>query len=749
MKYTDYIAHVRKRDDGTWDEPQSLEDHLEGTAKLAAQFAEIFDSSDWAYLLGWGHDPAKGKDLWQDHIRTSSGYDEDASSETLPGRVLHAAPSAKLIEELFPLSFARPLSYCIAGHHTGLPDWRGAQASLQYRLEEAKTNGIPEDIKKKLPPCPKDFPRRLDPNGLDASLWIRKLFSCLVDADRLDTERYMNPEKYAERQGYCSLAELHNRFNAHMDTLTKEIPTGANADVHRARQQVLEDCKKAALLEPGFFSLTVPTGGGKTLSSMAFALAHAKKYQKNRIIYVIPYTSIIEQNTKVFKEVFGKEDVLEHHSNLDPKDDTERARLAAENWDAPIIVTTTVQFFESLFAAHAGKCRKLHNIVNSVVILDEAQLLPVEFLHPIIETMFLMIKHYRVSFVICTATKPIFEKQDRFPDFPGLPQGTIREIINDVPGLHKILKRVAIEMPKDNEPVEWKDLAGKLSAQDQVLCIVSDRTSCRELHALMPKGTYHLSALMCAEHRTNVIAEIKKKLEMRENVRVISTQLVEAGVDIDFPTVYRAMAGFDSIAQSAGRCNREGRLNKEGRLGRVVVFNAPRQAPRGILRQAAAVAQNIHKDGLNGHPVDDFLSPDLFIEYFSRLYWRAKTLDKAEIIKLLKPDRQNLGIQFREAADLFKIIDDKNQQSLLVPYGDGEELIKLLKDGRIPERSLLRKLQRYTINIYKYQFDDLWNRGSLEEIIPGIFALICKVEYSNEIGLLVAELPSNPETYMA
>jgi CRISPR-associated endonuclease/helicase Cas3 len=499
-------------------------------------------------------------------------------------------------------------------------------------------------------------------------------------------------------------------------------------------------------MSPGFFSLTVPTGGGKTLSSMAFALRHAEKNGKKRIIYVIPYTSIIEQNADVFRGVFGADEIVEHHANLDEDDSKVRSRLAVENWDAPVIITTNVQFFESLFAAKTSRCRKLHNIVNSVVLLDEAQLIALDFLEPILETMRLLAEHYRVSFVICTATQPVFERHKDFLKVSGLPEGSIREIVQDVSGLYKGLERVKVA--REILPVaEWKDLAGELSAYEQALCIVSDRKSCRELHAQMPKGTYHLSALMCAQHRSDTIAEIKDKLKKGETVRVISTQLVEAGVDIDFPVVYRSMAGLDSIAQAAGRCNREGKRNALGELGKVVIFHGVRKAPAGILRKASETAQRMLNQGLN-NPIDQAVFPG----YFSELYWKANSLDVKYIMKLLKPEPPHMGIQFKSAAEEFKIIDDKNQRTILVPYGDGESLINLLKDAGKSNKSfeikLLRKLQRYTINIYTDQFFALQERGSLVEIILGVFALTSAVEYDKHIGLLIDEMPNDPQDFM-
>jgi CRISPR-associated endonuclease/helicase Cas3 len=400
------IAHVRKNEDGNWAEPQWLRDHLLGTAEMAARFAAAFDSDSWGYAEGIGHDTGKGTEVWQRYLCTKSGYDEEAHLENKPGKEEHSATSAKLIEEALGKGIGRILSYCIAGHHAGLADWLGSQSSLAFRLQNTSSEGIPTEYREQVaryrPPQP---PWKFDTAGLDMSLWIRMLFSCLVDADFLDTEAYMSPGEKSERSGYLPLPELLERFDAHMAGKAKEALDKADTPVNRARQQVLADCRSAAQLVPGLFSLTVPTGGGKTLSSMAFALEHALKYGKERVIYVIPYTSIIEQNADVFREAVGKDQVVEHHSNLDDDDSTPKARLAAENWDAPVIVTTSVQFFESLFAAKTSRCRKLHNIANSVVILDEAQLVPVEYLEPILAAMKLLCEHYKVSFVMCMATQ--------------------------------------------------------------------------------------------------------------------------------------------------------------------------------------------------------------------------------------------------------------------------------------------------------------------------------------------------------
>jgi len=663
------------------------------------------------------------------------------------GKVPHAIHGAELVENLFGKQIGRILAYCIAGHHAGLPDWSSAegagQASLQFQKTQVKDLAdIKPCIIKNIKVTKPSLPPRQFAQGLDLSLWIRMLYSSLVDADFLDTEKYMENDKALKRGDYRTIEELLDRFNLFIKQLDGK---SENTKVNEIRRNIRAKCVQMARKEQGIFSLSVPTGGGKTLSSLVFALEHAKTHQLKRIIYVIPYTSIIEQNADVFRSAIGHDQVVEHHSSLDEDDTTPKSRLASENWDAPVIVTTSVQFFESLFAAKSSRCRKLHNIVGSVIVLDEAQLVPVEFLAPILETMQILVEHYRVSFVISTATQPAFK--ERMIDghkFKGLK--CIKEIMGgeeEVQLLYKSLIRNHVEFPDDlNAVSDWEEISKELKSYEQVLCIVSDRKSCRDLHKLMPAGTYHLSALMCGQHRSEIINEIKKKLKDKESVRVISTQLVEAGVDLDFPVVYRAFAGLDSIAQAAGRCNREGKLSEQGK---VIVFIPPRKAPLGLLRKAADTTRNIVL-GIDKDP----LTHDVFEKYFEELYWNANSLDKEGITALLNPwdnDLNECSIYFRTAAGKFKIIDDTQQKTIFVRYGEGEKLIDLLK-AKGPDRWLMRKLQRYTVNIYNNQFNELRQRGAIEEVQPKIFALSSKLDYSENTGLVVDETSYDLEQFI-
>ncbi|MRS04593.1 DEAD/DEAH box helicase, partial [bacterium] len=428
----------------------------------------------------------------------------------------------------------RIFSYLIAGHHAGLPDWlpdETGNAALSVRLKEITHL---ETIKKAKMPTSileKNLPKERPPKGADPALWIRMLFSCLVDADFLDTEAFMDKKRFLLRGNYPAIAELLESFTKFM--AERYTPKADDTSVNYIRDNILRRCIGKAVEAPGAFTLSVPTGGGKTLSSMAFALHHASHHEKRRIIYVIPYISIVEQTADQFQKIYG-DAVVEHHANFDPTEENDeytKRRLACENWDAPIIVTTAVQFFESLFASRTSRCRKLHNIVNSVVILDEAQLLPPEFLNPILRALDELRKHYGVTLVLSTATQPALLPHNS-PSFTFEGLSDTREIIENPELLNKQLKRVHVAIFKSlDEPLEWEVLRNKLMEHDSVLCVVNRRDDCRKLWQLMPEGTFHLSALMCGAHRSEVIAAIKKNLKEGIPTRVISTQLVEAGVD--------------------------------------------------------------------------------------------------------------------------------------------------------------------------------------------------------------------------
>ncbi len=742
MQAKQYLAHVRKKDDGSFD-IHDLEKHLREVGRSAAIFAETFGGSDWGFLAGLWHDLGKYSVEFQQRIKSVSGYDSEAHLEGQAGRVDHSTAGAQHAIEQFGLH-GRILAYLIAGHHAGLPDWHAGEIggrALKIRLDDKShlqrtlSQAIPSEILSQ--PKPASI---LLGESVGFALWVRMLFSCLVDADFLDTEAFMDADKARQRSNAPTLSDLLPCFNAYMERRFSKVPS---TPVNRIRAEVLRQCRDKAHEAPGLFSLTVPTGGGKTLSSLAFALEHAARHNKRRVIYAIPYTSIIEQTANVFRDIFP-DAVVEHHSNLAPEKETAKSRLAAENWDAPLIVTTNVQLFESLFAARTSRCRKLHNIVGSVVVLDEAQLLTPEFLQPILDAMNELVRNYSVTFVLSTATQPALGTLRSFQrTLRGL--DNVREIINDPDTLYHDLERVTVTWPQDfHLAQDWDDIARQIQQHPCVLAVVSSRADARELHRRMPEGTVHLSALMCGEHRSRVINNVRQRLLAGEAVQVVSTQLVEAGVDVDFPVVYRALAGLDSIAQAAGRCNREGKRDR----GEITVFVPPSLAPSGTLRRAADTTLSL-LSGDSGHT----LTRDLFSRYFEHFYMRAPSLDKHGIVGLLKPDGSGddqLKVQFRAAARCFRLIDDEESgyRSIFVRYEDSPTLIGLLqKKG--PERWLMRKLQRYTVSLPEWQFQKLRADGDVSEVHPDIFAQTADGLYHPQLGVLVGDANPDPSDLMS
>jgi CRISPR-associated endonuclease/helicase Cas3 len=544
------------------------------------------------------------------------------------------------------------------------------------------------------------------------------VYSCLVDADFLDTERFMDEEESQWRQGYPSLEILHAKLKAHLEQLTAKAST---TPINGHRADILNQCLSAADLPPGLFSLTVPTGGGKTLSSLAFALKHALRFGKKRIIYVIPYTSIIEQNAAVFRDILGAGAVLEHHSNYEPEEEDHRSRLASENWDVPLIVTTNVQFFESLFGNRSSRCRKIHRIANSVVILDEAQMLPVPLLKPSLEALRELALNYRTTIVLCTATQPALSTSETFKD--GL-EG-VREITPDPTALYQAFKRVdTVKLPS----LADDELAERLNEYRQVLCVVNTRKHARQLYERLSdkEGRFHLSALMCPAHRTEVLDRIRAALANGDPCRVISTQLVEAGVDIDFPVVFRSISGVDSIAQAAGRCNREGKLMGNGQ---VFVFTPEAGLPPGYFRQAAETAEAVLR-----HHADPLSLPAVH-DYFRELYWlKGAALDQQQILADLAEGATAGDFPFRVVAEKFKIIED-GMASIIIPWnGDAERIVEELRYSAFPAAAA-RKAQRFTIQVYPQTLYGLLSAGSVERLHEQYNVLINRDLYREDLGL--------------
>lgn len=708
------------RDKHTW---QPLRDHLNSVGDKARKFAEPFGAGEIAWATGLCHDIGKYSPDFQNRL-------EDPRI-----RVDHSTAGARLAFEKYGLP-GRLMAYAIGGHHTGLPNGGNTHESdLFYRLEHklvpdfsaySSELEIPDTVKMPaLRPPSKTTP------GFTVAFFTRMLFSCLVDADCLDAEAFEDPQASLLRGISVPIEVLEQRLMEHIDRITESAPL---TPVNEKRAEVLRDCLRAAEQPPGLFTLTVPTGGGKTLSSLAFALKHARLHGLRRVIYAIPFTSIIEQNADVFRKAIGEEVVLEHHSNAaipEYHEDTWRSslELAEQNWDAPLVVTTNVQFFESLFSNKPGRCRKLHNIAKSVIILDEAQMLPIELLKPCIAAICELVTNYGATVVLCSATQPALE--GLFPE--GIQP---REITSDPTGLYLALKRVTVH---NIGTASDEDIVAQILEEKQVLCIVNTRAHARKVYERLGAGDghFHLSAAMYPKHRQERLREIKQRLRDGLVCRVVSTQLIEAGVDVDFPVVIRAMAGIDSIAQAAGRCNREGKIAK----GQVYVFwpSGGEGMSHVWFKRTASTALSVMRR------VEDPLSLESVKQYFQDLYfYEGKSgagssgpsgLDMYDILHSIEASRFSFDFPFRKIADLFKVIDDETV-GVVVPRDDySRKLVDELRYAGI-SRQRMRNLQPYMVSVRRWELAKLQAAGVLEEV-SGVPVLWDLNAYDNVFGLNV------------
>lgn len=730
-------------------------------ADLAGSFAAAFGAEDWGYLAGLWHDLGKFAEAFQAYLVSHGDYhaDEAESRDTGSGMVArtdhssagaqHAVSEAGILGHL--------LAYPIAGHHAGLLDAVSEGASLDKRLSKqveswkhgltvvptvASPVALPSALQRALD-RKVEFPEE---TAFTFAFFVRILFSCLVDADYLDTESFMDPERHAGRPQWPD--DVLERMEAALDLYIGGLPQ-ASGPVDIERQNVREACLDAASKKPGLFSLTVPTGGGKTLSSLAFALRHARIHGLRRVVYVIPFTSIIEQNADVFRRLFASLDdipdpVIEHHSAIDPRRETISSRLAAENWDAPLIVTTSVQFYESLFADRPGRCRKLHNLASSVVILDEAQKIPVDYLRPCLLALRELSSNWKSSVVLCTATQPAIDKRDGFPI--GL-EG-VREIMSDPPRLYDALKRVDV---RDLGWVGDEELAERILCEPQALVIVNTRLHARSLFEQLrgEEGAIHLSAAMCPEHRSLVLKCVRRQLERGAPCRVISTQLIEAGVDVDFPVVFRSLAGLDAIAQAAGRCNRNGRLA----LGTTFVFRSEHQDSERFLRETSQVADQLLGGGSAPPLFDDSLSLGAVEKYFQLYYWsqQARWDQKgiARDTKLVNCRDLPFLFSFRSIAKRFRFIEDSGRPVIVPWRKKGRRLCDRLRYIQgLPDVRLLRALQRYIVQAPQR----VWERhlGQSIEFIHDRFPLLVSpdLHYDSLLGLVLDQEDHDPDNFV-
>lgn len=708
-----YAHSTDSKDTSDW---QLLDTHLDNVAKRAGRFADCFDGKEWAETIGKIHDLGKGSCSWQAYLRHVTGV-VDEFCKYFEGHPSHAFTGAQVLYNLSK-DTGKLLSYCVAGHHGGLPNWSDTSASaLKDRLSQQYPKvDVAYSIPKLLGSCPLVFDQsRL---GFQFQFFTRMLFSCLVDADFLDTEESIDGNKAVWRSQYASLDKISQKFWLNFKTLRNTADL--KLLVNRQRENVLRDCLAAAEENPGIFSLTVPTGGGKTLASLAFALNHAQKFDKQRIIYVIPFTSIIEQNAKVFRGMVGNDSVLEHHCNFSVDEGDWKTKLASENWDAPVIVTTNVQFFDSFYANKPSKCRKLHNVANSIIIFDEVQAIPVENLKPCLEVIRELSLNYNVTSVLCTATQPAIHFSESFKS--GLKD--VKEIIQNIPDLFSKLKRTEETYIGQ---LSVQEIAGRLSGYKQVLCIVNTRQQALDIYNALPESNenFHLSALMYPAHRTKMFEKIKSLLDPSKKMpcRVISTQLIEAGVDIDFPCVFRSVAGIDSIAQAAGRCNRNGLHDQPQKVYIFDVTEAPNQM---FFRKAAQSAEKLfERFDLK------LTSPECVNEYFLDFFWKNEQhMDRKAILEKCGM-AQSLDIPFKEISE-FKMIDSPTVPIVIALEDEARKLTDLLPLEKYPGR-VLRKLQQYCVQIYPYQLDAI--KDWLENPISGVWVLRSDLLYERKTGL--------------
>ncbi|HQX17052.1 MAG TPA: CRISPR-associated helicase Cas3' [Anaerolineales bacterium] len=730
-----YYGHSRK--DKPKSEWQPLIEHLTNTADLAEKFGADAGISELARTAALLHDIGKYSKEFQARL--------DGSKH----KVDHATAGAKEIRNLFNTdqnqkSLADMLAYCIAGHHTGLPDYGDSTdvdgaGTLLARVEKKSLKDF-SAYKTEIDTSSLNLKMRTvktskENQGFAIAFLTRMIFSALVDADFQETQNYMKDD-VKPRGEHASIEELCETFNSALKKF--DNPDG---EINKKRTETLKACIEKANSEKGFFTLTIPTGGGKTLASMAFALNNAVKHGLKRVIYVIPFTSIIEQNAGIFKEYLGEENVLEHHSNFDwrkkrdagaesPDDETndvlDKLKLASENWDIPIVVTTNVQFFESLFANKSSQCRKLHNMAKSVIVFDEAQMLPREYLDPCMLAVKELVQNYGASAVFCTATQPALNKH--------LPNVSFTELAPDPQALFDFYKRVQVTNIGKTPDA---DLIEKIKAQSQALCIVNTRKHAKGLFDLLEKddGRFHLSTLMCPTHRKETLKTIRQRLEDKLPCRVISTQVMEAGIDVDFPVGFRALAGLDSIIQAAGRVNREMKQDASD----VFVFDPETEFIKKtpiFVQQGARVAENILRT--HGKDPDSVPAIAAYFKLLDSLQGKG-AYDAKKILSLFNKDAIQDGVidfEFKKAAEDFKLIEN-NTVAVVIPYNaEAKKLLEQARHHPFPY-TFARQLQMYTVNIYEKEFEKLQSKGVVETYNETYEVLASMDFYDEQTGLVL------------
>ena len=791
-----FIAHLREKDK----EPQYLTDHLTEVSELAGHFAHKIGLKDAGEILGLLHDLGKASKEFQNYIQSATGMkdpdsDDYVDAKAKKGKVDHSSAGAQVIvEKLWNEGSqgriaAQALALCLASHHSGLIDCLSpsGENNFQRRIEKPEENTHKVEALANF----REINRKLDDllskevgqqifatmEGLRESndsketllfkygLLIRFLFSCLIDADRLNTADFEMPSnaRFRNYGKYHSWEILIQRLGKKIQEL--ENKPGRN-DVDELRSQVSQACLDFAARSKGIYQLTVPTGGAKTLGSLRFALNHTAHHEMDRVFYIIPYTSIIDQNAEEVRKILEDKDengkyldrvVLEHHSNLTPEEETRRQNLLAQNWDAPVVFTTQVQFLEALFGAGTRSARRMHQLANSVIILDEVQTIPINTVHMLNVALRFLVSACGATVVLCTATQPPLEKIDA--RYRALTIQPDQRIIQNERELFNKLKRV--EVHDERKADGWSEeevsalAAQQLQEKGSVLIVVNTKKSARALYHTITNNKiaevhlYHLSTNMCPAHRLDVLNTIRQKLDNKERVICVSTQLIEAGVDIDFGSVIRYLAGLDSITQSAGRCNRHG--IRQG-LGNVWIVNPREENVESLttIKIGKEQAERVLTD-FNDNPEvfeSDRIGLEAMAAYYQYYFYERRdemkykvgkdspagrdddlfnllstnaiSLQEHQRIKQALPDIPFIQ-SFQTASKAFRVIDSATQ-GVVVPYDDeGDELVKDLCGAPELEKQykLLKKAQRYSVNLFPHEFEKLTRMGAIRAAQQG------------------------------
>lgn len=699
---------------------EDLPDHLCRVGATAEAFATKFGAGKAALAAGLLHDIGKNSAAFQAYIG-GSGSSPD-----------HSTAGAVEAIDLFPGSLGRLIAFAIAGHHAGLADGAGASGSLDARL--ARRADLPDyrGWREMVPELPAEltlsFPSKWGDPGYTLAFLGRMIFSCLVDADFIETERFYADAagERRERGGHTSLTALRERLDRHLDLFAD-----TTGPLNARRAEILRHARAKAALPPGLFTMTVPTGGGKTLASLAFALDHAIAHGLDRVVYIIPYTSIIEQTAAVFRDALrdangDAPDVLEHHGNVewdadetdaDGRDALAKLRRAAENWDVPVVVTTAVQFFESLHASRTSRCRKLHNLARSVIVLDEAQTLPLPLLRPCMAAIDELANNYRASVVLCTATQPALRQQDGFRNGLDIPDE--RELAPDPQGLYEAFSRRVVV--RNEGPVGDAEIAARFAEQERMLCVVNSRAHAQALFNAIGDlpGRRHLSTLMSPAHRRFVLGEIRADLDANRPVRLVSTSLIEAGVDLSLEEAWRAQTGLDSIAQVAGRVNRHGEMDVPGRI--VVFESIDHPSPRMFKPMIDAALRPL--------TLPDPLGPRAIKLYFRRLYdikgdAEQSALDAAVvqgqrgIIRAIAATTSDVSFPYASIAAAFRMIDQA-VVPVLVPWPADNADFRDLRSRLacpLPSRDTRQQAQQSIVNIPRSALPRLYASGKVQPL---------------------------------